>query len=351
MINLSQRAIERERKLKLFFFLGALFLLVAAIVLIKNVFVSFLLAFVIYYLMAPAVDFIERRGLSRQWATTLPFVTLILIALLMVQIFLPILTEQLSSLKYEFPQYLESSTKFLTEIENRANSMISQFYPIDLRGNIQPRIMAYAQDFFKDLPEYISRSLTIFFLTPFLAFFMLLDGKDFVRRVLSLVPNNFFELAVNLNHQISEQMGGFIRARILESILVGVVIWVGLLLLDFPYALVLAIFAGILNVIPYLGPFIGAVPALIIGFANSQESSMLLWVVFVYALAQVLDIVLIIPLVVAKIVDLHPVTVVLVVIVGSQALGILGMIISIPVFSAFKVSLSAIYKHLTDFRS
>lgn len=350
-MTLSQRAIERERKLKLFFFLTALVMIFLSVLLIKNLFVSFLLAFVTYYVMAPLVDFLERQGLPRQLATTIPFAVLILIAVVLGQVFFPVLTDQMNSLKFDFPKYLDASTKFLMNLELRANSFLSQIYPIDLRGNIEPRVMSLAEDFFKNLPDYVSQSLTIFFLTPFLAYFMLLDGRDFVRKVLTLVPNNYFELALNMNHQISAQMGGFIRARIMESALIGFVIWAGLMILGFPYALILAVFAGIMNVIPYLGPFIGAAPALIICFANAHPDSTMLWLIFIYALAQVLDIILIIPFVVAKIVDLHPVTVVLAVIVGSQAGGILGMIVSIPVFSALKVSISAIYKHLTDFRS
>jgi putative permease len=348
---LSQRAIEKERKLKLFFFLAALLFLALAIVLIKNILISFLLAFVTYYVIAPVVDFLERRGLPRQLATVLPFAVLILIGVVVGQVFFPLLMEQVNSLKADFPKYLESSTKFLMNLETQANSMIAQVYPINLRGNLQPKVMTYAEDFFKNLPDFLSQSLTILFLTPFLAYFMLLDGRDFVRKILSLVPNNFFELALNLSHQISGQMGGFIRARILESVLIGFVIWAGLMILGFPYALILAVFAGIMNVIPYLGPFIGAAPALVICLSSSNPDATLLWLIFIYALAQVLDIILIIPLVVAKIVDLHPVTVVLAVMVGSQVAGILGMIVSIPVFSALKVSLSAIYKHLTDFRS
>jgi putative permease len=350
-MSLALRAIERERRLKLFFFLAALGLLFLAIVFIKNVFVSFLLAFVIYFILAPIVDLLERRGFSRQWSTTLPFVVLILVLVGLLQAFSPVLIAQISSLKVEFPNYIDSATRFLVHLESQANTLVSQIYPWDLRGHVQPKIVSLMEDFFKNLPEYLSQSLTIFFLTPFLAYFMLLDGRDFVRRILNLVPNNFFELALNLSHQVSDQMGGFIRARILESALIGTVIWVGLLILGFPYALLLAVFAGILNVIPYLGPFIGAAPALIICFASPDPNATLLWLIMIYALAQVLDIVLIIPFVVARIVNLHPVTVVLAVIVGSQLMGILGMIISIPLFSALKVSVSLIYKHLTDFRS
>ncbi len=350
-MSLAVRAIERERRLKLFFFLATLLLLFLAILLIKNVFVSFLLAFVVYYTMAPIVDLLERRGLSRQWSTTLPFLGVTLLLIGLIQVFFPVLAEQMVSLKAEFPRYLDASTRFLTKLESQANTFVAQVYPMDLRGHVEPKIMALAEGFFKNLPELLSQSITIFLLTPFLAYFMLLDGRDFVRKILNLVPNNFFELALNLSHQVSDQMGGFVRARILESALIGTVIWVGLMVLDFPYALLLAVFAGILNIIPYLGPFIGAAPALVICFASNDPQETLPWLVLIYALAQVLDIVLIIPFVVARIVNLHPVTVVLAVIVGSQVMGILGMIISIPLFSALKVSTSLIYKHLTDFRS
>lgn len=146
-------------------------------------------------------------------------------------------------------------------------------------------------------------------------------------------------------------MGGFIRARLLESIIVSICIWLGLFSLGFPYSLVLAIFAGVMNVIPYLGPVFGALPAVVISFANGGNSSDLLWILAVYGGAQVLDTVVIVPFVVAKIVNLHPVTVVLAVLIGSQFMGILGMIISIPVFSALKVSSIALYRHFTDFRA
>jgi putative permease len=256
----------------------------------------------------------------------------------------------LAALKDAFPKYMETANKLLENLENETTSVLAKVYPVDLRASVQPQIIGYAQSVFQDLPDIVSKSLAIFLLTPFFAYFMLLDGRDFVRKLLSLVPNHFFELGLNLNHQIGGQMGGFIRAKILESSLVGFVIWLGLVILGFPYALVLAVFAGILNIIPYLGPFIGVIPALLIAFSNEGSNPVLVWILIIYALAQILDIVFIVPFVVAKIVDLHPVTVILVIIAGSQMMGVLGMIISIPFFSAAKVSAIAIYKHLTDFR-
>jgi len=346
-----QQVIIKEQRVKLIFFLGALGLLFLALLLVKNLLISILIAFVTYFLLSPAVGYLERRGLSRQLATAIPFFTLTILIVASIQILIPTLIEQSKDLQLAFPKYIDAGSRFLANLERQISSFMAQVYPIDVKGEIGPRVTAMAQSLFQNVPDYISQSLAVVFLAPFISYFMLTDGPSFMRKLLSLVPNRFFELALHLNYQISGQLGGFIRARILESALVGMVIWVGLLIVGFPFALILAVVAGIMNVIPYLGPFIGAAPAIIIHFANGGSNTALLWLLFIYALAQILDIVLIVPFVVAKIVDLHPVTVVLAVIVGSQMMGILGMIISIPLFSALKVSAYAIYKHLTDFRA
>jgi predicted PurR-regulated permease PerM len=180
---------------------------------------------------------------------------------------------------------------------------------------------------------------------------MLFEGRIFMKKLIALVPNNIFESFLNLQFQIGEQMGGFVRAKILQSIIVGVVTFVGLLFLNFPYALVLAIVAGVLNIIPYLGPILAFIPAVIIHIANGSSNELLFGLILVYVIAQILDTVIITPFVVAKIVDMHPVTVVLVVLVGAQFMGILGMIICIPLYSALKVTTLAVYRHLTDFRT
>jgi predicted PurR-regulated permease PerM len=155
-----------------------------------------------------------------------------------------------------------------------------------------------------------------------------------------------------MNYEIGTQMGGFIRARVVQSLLIGLITYLGLKFIAFPYALMLAIFAAVVNVIPYLGPLIGILPAVVINFSNSgADSQALIPLLMVYAVAQVIDSVLITPFIVAKIVDVHPVTVVLLVIVGAQTMGILGMIICIPIFCALKVSSIALYRHFTDFRA
>ena len=342
--------VEKIRTRKLFFFLGALIVLLAVIAFIKNLLVSFILAFVLFFLLSPIVDYFERRGLSRLNATLIPFVGTTVIHAILLPIFIPILMAQFDSLRADFPKYIDGIISLINETQNRYSSFFSTVYKTNIAQQVQEKFTLFAQNVFTELPGHISNSLTVIFLSPFLAFFMLLDGRVLVRNIFSLVPNNFFEMVLNLNYQISTQMGGFIRARLLESIIVGLVLWIGLMVIGFPYALVLALVGGLLNLIPYLGPLIGAVPAVLIAVINGASPSEYISLAMVYATAQVVDIVFVIPFVVAKIVDLHPVTVVLAVLIGAQGMGILGMIISIPLASTLKVTFSAVYKHLTEFR-
>ncbi len=347
---MQNSTIKKIHRRKLIFFLGLLFFFILSLLFIKNLLVSFLLAFVGFFLLNPVVDLLERRGLSRTWSAVVPFFVFCLICWISVQLFLPLLVAQFESLKTEYPRYLSGFEKVLVDFKSWVSRLTDSTYAEHIAAHIQQYLQSAAQNTFRDLPEVISNSLTILLLAPFLTFFMLIDGRKWVRTILSLVPNSFFELALNLNYQIITQMGGFVRARLLETFIVGFVIWVGLVLINFPYALILSVIAGLLNLIPYIGPFIGAAPAFLIAMASPDRSTNFALLSLVYISAQIIDIAIIVPLVVAKIVDLHPVTVVLSVIVGSQLMGVLGMIISIPVASVMKVTFQSLYAHLTEFR-
>lgn len=340
--------VKKIRRRKLFFFMSTLLGMFLFLIWIKNLLVSFIIAFVMYFLLKPFTDFLERRGLSRTAATTLPFLAVSTVFFIAASLLLPSLVDQFESLQKDLPKYLAGSTQIISMAEKQFGGLLPSSSIQSLSLQSQAYLTEAAQSFFQHLPNHISNSLTILLLSPFLAFFMLIDGQQLIRKLLALVPNQFFELALNLNHQISGQMGGFIRARLFESILVALMIWVGLLILDFPYSLVLAIFAGLLNLIPYLGPLIGAAPAFLIATINGNSADFV-WLATIYGAAQVIDTVIIVPFMVAKIVNLHPVVVVLSVIVGSQMMGVLGMIISIPLTSALTVTFSSLYNHLTEF--
>jgi putative permease len=350
-MNPGAKAIILERRIKLVFFISCLALLFLVVTKVENLLVSFLLAFVGFYILAPIVDFMERKGISRVWATTIPFICLVILAIIFSSVFAPQISLQIKTLQTQIPNYMQTANNLITGFEKSLSNFLVSFYPVDITDKLQKTMVDMSQLFLTQLPDIISNSFTVLIMAPFLTFFMLLDGRDYVRKIISMIPNNLFELVLHLNYQISSQLGGFIRARLIESIIVGMIVWLGLLLMGFPYSLILGLFAGLLNIIPYVGPLIGALPAFIVSFANGGNSAELWQLALVYGISQIVDTVVLVPFLVAKIVDLHPVTVVLSVLIGSQLMGILGMIICIPVVSTLKVTSMALYKHFTDFRT
>jgi putative permease len=345
--------LRRERRLKLAAVVGVLAVGIVILLAVDNLLVSFVFAFVINYLLAPIVDWLERKGVPRQTAILLPFISAAALMVFGIYKILPLIAEQFSALESQLPKYQYDLMHLVASTEQRFKGFF-KLYDIKFSQSVNTWILNKTAELSASIPSAVSGSLTVLMLSPFFAFFMLQDGRRVSRSILSMVPNDLFELALGLRHRINEQMGGFIRARFLEAAIVGVVVWVGLEALGFPYAGLLALFAGITNLIPYLGPIIGAVPAILIaliteeGMIAHSMSLNLIIVTSVYFIAQLIDIVFIIPLVVARIVNLHPVTVIIVIIIGSQLMGILGMVISIPVASAIKLTFQAFYDHLTD---
>jgi putative permease len=351
MTSVAQKAVLRERRVKMVFLCMSLIGIFALLVSVNNLAFSFILALVVYNLTSPIVDFFERRGFSRLISTSIPFVALSLFVIVMGFIFSKDFFDQIESLQKNYKQYILAADNLISQIEVALRHMI---HFIEL-GGVRPAAEKWLTDksveFFASLPDIISRSLTISIMTPFLAFFMLLDGRSFMKRFMSLVPNNMFELALNLNHQVGSQIGGFIRARLIESLIVGFVVWMGLFFIGIPYSFVLGMFAGLINVVPYIGPVVGLIPVLLVGLGSGMHGAELLPILVVFGVAQVIDNVILVPFLVARLVNLHPITVVLAFLIGAQTLGVIGMIVCIPVVSTLKVTLTALYLHFVDFRS
>jgi putative permease len=343
--------LNRERYIKLFAVIGILLLCVLIILIIENILLSFVFASVTYYLLAPIVNAIERAGISRRLGVAGLFLCIVFVFLMGVYILLPAITSQISAFKDELPTFIDGITKLASVTEQKLNAISYNLYHIDTSKSVEAALSTFSRRVFEDLPDLISSSMAVLVLAPFFAFFMLLDGQAVTKQIMSLVPNNFFEFALNLQHQMNVQLGDFIRARLLEAGLVGTVVWLGLTIIGFPYAVLLGAFGGLTNLIPYIGPIIGAVPAILIAVVNEASGLEMLILVGVYVVAQLIDNFLIIPLMVAKIVNLHPVTVVIVIIIGAQLAGILGMIISIPVACILKLTAVEIYRHLVEFHT
>ena len=164
--------------------------------------------------------------------------------------------------------------------------------------------------------------------------------------MLRVTPNSLFERFYYVSHQFNKQIGDYIFAKFIEASIVGTIITTGLWIMDIRFSLILGVLAGATNIIPYLGPLLGMVPGLVFGIVEYGMGTTFGAIALLYTIANAIDIAIVFPILVSKIVDLHPMIVIASVIIGSQTLGVLGMVISIPCAAAIKLIITEIYNEV-----
>ena len=219
----------------------------------------------------------------------------------------------------------------------------------DVVEEITARFQIIVTNFFKQIPRLIGQVLsgvTYVIIVPLVLFFFLGEGRAIKRTLIELVPNRYFELVLNLVYRIEVQLGGYVRGMVLSVTIVSLLSISLLYLIGLEHFLVIGLFAGLTNVIPYLGPVVGIVAGIIAAVLqySALSAGVIVPVVIVFVIVQIIDNVFIAPVVVARSVNLHPLLVIFAVLVGSQLFGAVGMLLAVPATAVIKVSAQTIYE-------
>jgi predicted PurR-regulated permease PerM len=164
-----------------------------------------------------------------------------------------------------------------------------------------------------------------------------------------IIPNRYFEMVLNVIHKIDQQLGWYLRGQFTEASVVGILSVIALWLLDVQYFIMIGVFAGLANMIPYVGPVAGMVPAIIITIMNGGDPVKILYIVIAFSIVQLIDNIILQPMVLSKSVKLHPLIIVFVVLIGGQFFGVLGMLLAVPVAGIIKVTSSELYLGIRKF--
>lgn len=331
---------------KLAFFL---FVLVATgIVFIKTptLFPSALLSVLLFFIFSPIIDSFERKGIPRGSAITGVFLICGMVLAGAATWLTPRISLEIESFQRGSARYSSSVTERLQQHEESLREALPMFKDSNLTERGLEWLRKSIDKMWSVAPNFASHFLIALLLVPFFTFVLLKDAHEIRRSILKLVPNRYFETVYGLVARILDEMGGYVAARIIEAILVAALVTIGCLIFGIPYAVLLGVFAGATNAIPYLGPLIGALPGILLAVLEPAVPNHLFWVSMIYIFANVIDMVLIFPLVVAKIVDLHPIVVVISVILGSQVFGIVGMIVAVPITSILKIFIQELYSRV-----
>lgn len=304
------------------------------------VFLPFIIAGFLYYVFNPLVMFLETKlKLPRIWGIVLVFVLLIGLLTYTVISLVPRVITQLSDL-------IIASGSIVPELQKWVDKLSANpaFKEIDFKALINKANISY-MDILQNLLSGVTFSLSnvvnaifkvvmILSLVPILLFYMLKDGKNMLpflkKTLLKRDKLNIVSLLDDMNATISKYISG----AAIDCLFIFVTVFIAYLIIGVPYAFLFAAFSAITNLIPYLGPYIGLIPVLFsIGFTDPVRA--LIAALVVLTLQQI-DGNIIYPKVVGSAIEVHPVTIMVLMLVSGSLYGLIGMLVAVPFYSLAK---------------
>lgn len=327
MKNPLFRLVFKNQVITVFF----LILLVLFIIKIKGILIALFISYIIMAAFLPFVEFFQKRRVPRILSVAIPYVIVFAFFTSLVIPLIPFFVSQIQSLFIIFPRYIDQAARILgIQIEaSQAGSFISSEI-----GAIGQNAFSLTSKVFGGLFSM----LTIFVVS----FYLLLDHPRIKKYLVNLIPVQNQKRVLLITSQIEEKLGGWFRGQIALCLFIGSITWIGLTFLGLEFALPLALVAGILEIIPTVGPIISAIPAIIVALNTSLNSALI--VVTFYIFLQAFENNLLVPRIMQKAVGLHPIVIIVSVIIGSELLGIIGALLAIPFVSFLLILFNSLSK-------
>lgn len=319
------------------------------IVIFETVFLPFLLTGVAYYLLNPIVDYLELRKIKRVYSIIVLYLVIITILTLVIMKVVPLLSEQITSLIVQFPNYSQDAKlKFEELIGNEYFNELQDTLGIDsskLVNDFSGRaseVLNNAWSGIGNLVGRITETVLAIITVPFILFYLLKDRKKLSPFVLSFLPTSLRQRSFGVMLEMNQQISSYIRGQIVVSLCIGVLLYIGYLIIGLDYSLVLAVIAACTSIVPYLGPVIAITPALIVAMMTSPI--MLLKMVIVWTIVQLIEGKFISPQIMGKTMHVHPITIIFVIIAAGNLFGIIGIILAVPGYAIIKVIATHLFR-------
>lgn len=363
LINIGNNYVSYRKKIKLsrrnnliiMLFIVAV-ILVWIITTFRGLLVSILIpilwAIVISYLINPLVNKLTEFKLSRLWSVIIIYIGIAIFIIALTITIIPKMSNEVKDFAESLPKYTNEAIEFSNDIYikylNSVNSLPREFIGVDVAfREYLNNTQVYIVDFFKNITE---KGLNIFsnivgiVLVPIYTFYFLKDTGFFRRKVLLAVPKTIRNEIRSIFKDINKLLNNFIRGQLFVAAMVGLISIIALLILKVEFAVIIGAIAGLGNVIPYFGPIIGAVPAVIIAFLDEPIKA--LWVIITFFGIQQIESAVLQPKIVGDSVGLHPVFVIISLLIGGELFGIAGLLFAVPIAASIKIVLKYLVKIL-----
>ncbi|MEW6510155.1 MAG: AI-2E family transporter [Bacteroidota bacterium] len=329
---------------------GGLGIILLLGILVPGVMKMVVLSLLLAYIFDPIVTAIELRGFTRTVSTLFFFAVVISILVILVSFLAPVVVTQLRALQEGAASEETAGIILRMQAFLRSELGFLGLRDLDLAARIN-ELSASLSGWIMNYIVHEGLSLIVFSVAvPFIVFFLLKDGREMKKSFISIVPNRYFEFALDLVYKMDVQLGNYLRSQFIDALTFGVLATIALWLLDVKYFMFIGAFAGAANLVPYVGPIAGALPAVAVSLFSTGDAMKAVQVIAAFTCLKLLDDVVIQPLLVARGVNLHPLLVLLAIIVGGELFGILGMLLAVPATGFSKVVLQESIVTLKKYR-
>ncbi|PID45745.1 MAG: AI-2E family transporter [Proteobacteria bacterium] len=313
--------------------------------LLAPILLPFVTGALLAYLGDPLVDRLETYKISRTASVLIVFTVLFCILLPFLVVLVTLLENQVSDFDKNFHIYIEWFSGTVEPLLTKLGISVPSLN-IERLGQTLTEEWSTAGGFLKGLISTVSRSglavmgwLANIVLIPVITFYLLRDWDRLVAYIRELLPRNVEPKLVMLAEESDEVLGAFLRGQMLVMLALSFMYSVGLAIVGVNFALLIGIISGIISFVPYMGLIVGMALAGISAFVETQSFMMVFWVFVVFGIAQMVEGMLLTPLLVGDRIGLHPVAVIFAVLAGGQLFGFFGILLALPAFAVLAVLL------------
>ncbi|WP_125581818.1 AI-2E family transporter [Lacticaseibacillus suibinensis] len=305
--------------------------------------IPFLVAGFLFYLFNPLINLMTKAHIPRAGAIIFVFLVVIGLIGLLIATIIPNLIDQVTQLVTGLPALLKSLRAELSELSRYR--WYQQFGVAKLIAKLKvepatilPKILGGFTSGVPSLIGSVAGTVISVITIPVLLFYMLKDGERLVPAVQRVFPDKYQTEISTVFTRMSSTLSHYIAGQAIECLFVGSFTFIGYLIIGMPYAFLLGFIAGVVTIIPYLGPYIGIAPALMV--ALTQGWGKVVLVIVVVLIVQQTDGNLIYPNVIGRSLDIYPLTIIVLLLVAGNLWGILGTILAVPAYAVGKTTVT-----------
>jgi predicted PurR-regulated permease PerM len=363
LVNIGNRFIAEDKKIKInnkkiFQVLALLIGIYIVMRIFQNnnflydIFTTLIISIILAYAFNPIIDKLENKNINRRNGILILYISIIAIFFIFAFLIIPKSGTEIKRLINNFPKYIDQASEMMDDIYTKYYSTMGGLPPLfqGVEEIVMENIVRLENMIINGLEGFVgsiigaASKLVNIILTPILTYYFLVDKRYFKEKIINIIPKKYKKDTIMLSKEIDTSLTLFIRGRLLMSLYVGVATTIMLLIIGVDFAIVIGFITGFADIIPYIGPLLGYIPAVF--FAAISNPIKIIWVSIFFLFIQWAENNILAPKIIGESMDMHPLIILLSIIIGGGVFGVFGMILSVPVVAIIKIILNFIIEKI-----